>query len=78
MKITARDLAEMGLVDEIVPEPPGGAQANHEAVFRSLDEVLWRQLQELGRVPPEKLPEERYRKFRNMGRLGREFREETS
>ena len=78
MKITAPDLAAMGLVDEIVPEPPGGAQQNHEAVFKALDEVLWRQLQELVRVPPEKLPEARYRKFRDMGRLGREFREETS
>ncbi len=78
MKITAPDLAAMGLVDEIVPEPPGGAQQNHEAVFKALDEVLWRQLQELARVPPEKLPEARYRKFRDMGRLGREFREETS
>jgi acetyl-CoA carboxylase carboxyl transferase subunit alpha len=77
MKITARDLAEMGLVDEIIPEPPGGAQVNHEAVFKSVDQVLWRQLQELGRIPAERLPETRYRKFRDMGRLGREFREAT-
>jgi acetyl-CoA carboxylase carboxyl transferase subunit alpha len=77
MKITARDLAEMGLVDEIIPEPPGGAQVNHEAVLKSVDQVLWRQLQELGRVPVERLPETRYRKFRDMGRLGREFREAT-
>jgi acetyl-CoA carboxylase carboxyl transferase subunit alpha len=77
MKITARDLAEMGLVDEIIPEPPGGAQVNHEAVLKSVDQVLWRQLEELGRVPVERLPEARYRKFRDMGRLGREFREAT-
>jgi len=75
MKITARDLASMGLVDEIIPEPSGGAHVNHEAVFKSVDEVLRRQLQELREVPRERLPEERYRKFRGMGRLGREFTE---
>ncbi len=77
MKITAQDLAGMGLVDEVIPEPPGGAHVNHEALFKSVDEVLWRQLQDLRRVPVERLPEERYRKFRDMGRLGREFREVT-
>jgi len=75
MKITARDLAGMGLVDEIIAEPCGGAHVNHEAVFKSVDDVLWRQLQELREVPRERLREERYRKFRGMGRLGREFTE---
>jgi acetyl-CoA carboxylase carboxyl transferase subunit alpha len=75
MKITARDLAGMGLVDEIIPEPAGGAHVNHEAQFKSVDEVLWRQLQELRTVPRDRLAEERYRKFRDMGRLGREFTE---
>jgi acetyl-CoA carboxylase carboxyl transferase subunit alpha len=77
MKITARDLARMGLVDEVIEEPPGGAHVNHEAIFKSVDEVLWRQLAELGKVPAERLPELRYRKFRDMGRLGHEFREAT-
>jgi acetyl-CoA carboxylase carboxyl transferase subunit alpha len=75
MKITATDLARLGLVDEVIPEPPGGAHANHEAQFRALDEVLWRQIGELRKEEPERLPETRYRKFREMGRLGREFRE---
>jgi acetyl-CoA carboxylase carboxyl transferase subunit alpha len=75
MKITARDLEGLGLVDEVIPEPPGGAHVNHEALFKSVDDVLWRQLRELGTVPPERLPPERYRKFRDMGRLGREFHE---
>ena len=78
MKITARDLARMGLVDEVIEEPPGGAHVNHEAVFKAVDEVLRRQLSELGKVPAERLPELRYRKFRDMGRLGHEFREATS
>ena len=77
MKITATDLAGLGLVDEVIPEPPGGAHVNHEATFRAVDEVLWRQLKSLGKVPREQLPADRYRKFRDMGRLGREFREEA-
>jgi acetyl-CoA carboxylase carboxyl transferase subunit alpha len=78
MKITARDLVGMGLVDEVIEEPPGGAHVNHEATFKAVDEVLSRQLRELVEVPPEKLAEQRYRKFRDMGRLGREFLEATS
>jgi len=75
MKITAGELMALGLVDEIIPEPAGGAQVNHEAQFKSVNEVLERQLRELQKVPLDRLPEERYRKFRDMGRLGREFRE---
>jgi acetyl-CoA carboxylase alpha subunit len=40
-----------------------------------VDAVLWRQLEELRRQDPDTLPQSRYRKFREMGRLGREFRE---
>jgi acetyl-CoA carboxylase carboxyl transferase subunit alpha len=78
MKITARDLLGLGLVDEVVPEPPGGAHVDHEALFRSVDEVLWRQLQELVREPKERLLDLRYRKFLIMGRVGREFNEVSS
>jgi len=73
MKITARDLLGMGLVDEVIEEPPGGAHVNHEALFKSVDKVLWRQLGELLEIPRERLPDARYKKFRNMGRVGREF-----
>jgi acetyl-CoA carboxylase carboxyl transferase subunit alpha len=75
MKITAADLKELELIDEIVGEPPGGAHVNHEAQFKMADEVLWRQLSELRETDPERLPQTRYLKFRQMGRLGREFRE---
>jgi len=75
MKITARDLLEREIVDEVVPEPPGGAHVDHEALFQSLDSVLQRQLAELGKIPPDTLVDQRYRKFRAMGRLGREFEE---
>ncbi len=75
MKITASDLAAIELVDAVIPEPPGGAHVNHEQLFRSVDGVLWRQLQELLKTPAGELIEGRYRKFRAMGRLGREFLE---
>jgi acetyl-CoA carboxylase carboxyl transferase subunit alpha len=73
MKITATDLREFGIVDEILLEPAGGAHVDPEALFKTVDEVLQRQLAELSAVPPESLPAARYRKFRSMGRLGREF-----
>jgi acetyl-CoA carboxylase carboxyl transferase subunit alpha len=73
MKITARDLQALGLIDEIVPEPPGGAHANPEELYRTLDHVLSTQLRELGGVAPAALVEARYRKFRDMGRAGQEF-----
>jgi len=75
MKITAQDLKGMGLVDVIVPEPAGGAHVSHEALFKSLDAVLKQQLEELARLDHEALVEGRYRKFRDMGRLGKEFLE---
>jgi acetyl-CoA carboxylase carboxyl transferase subunit alpha len=78
MKITAPDLRALGVVDEIVPEPPGGAHTDHEALFQTLDAVLERQLRELEAVPREQLPAARYAKFRGMGRLGLEFTEVTS
>jgi acetyl-CoA carboxylase carboxyl transferase subunit alpha len=73
MKITATDLAGFGIVDEVVPEPPGGAHTDHETLFHTLQEVLARQLEELGRLAPDDLVARRNERFRNMGRLDREF-----
>jgi acetyl-CoA carboxylase carboxyl transferase subunit alpha len=78
MKITAVDLKTLGLVDEIIPEPPGGAHVSHERLFESVDRVLKEQLAELSRLDAGALVEGRYRKFRSMGRLGREFVEITT
>jgi acetyl-CoA carboxylase carboxyl transferase subunit alpha len=77
MKITATDLKAFGIVDEVVPEPPGGAHADHETQFRALDSVLDRQLRELTALTPGSLTEARHQKFRRMGRLGAEFTEES-
>jgi acetyl-CoA carboxylase carboxyl transferase subunit alpha len=73
MKITAPDLARFGIIDEIVPEPPGGAHSDWDAMFRSLDAVLGRQLAELSALSLDEIVEARYAKFRSMGRLGQEF-----
>jgi acetyl-CoA carboxylase carboxyl transferase subunit alpha len=69
MKITAKDLKELGIVDEIVPEPDGGAHVDHEAAARLLDEVLDRQLVALSHQPVRELLDARYEKFRKMGQF---------
>jgi acetyl-CoA carboxylase carboxyl transferase subunit alpha len=66
MKITATDLKDMGIVDEIVPEPEGGAHTDHEAAARLLDEVLDRQLMVLLNQPVRDLLNARYGKYRKM------------
>jgi acetyl-CoA carboxylase carboxyl transferase subunit alpha len=67
LRITPRDLKELGIVDEIVQEPDGGAHADHEAAARLLDPVLERNLIELSGIPPAELVRSRYNKFRKMG-----------
>ncbi len=69
MKITAKDLKDLGIVDEIVPEPDGGAHTDHEAAARLLDEVLDRQLVALSNEPIRELLVARYEKFRKMGQF---------
>ncbi|MBI3669451.1 MAG: acetyl-CoA carboxylase carboxyltransferase subunit alpha [Acidobacteria bacterium] len=69
LKITAPDLLELGLIDEIVPEPEGGAHLDHQAAVQLLDPVLQRCLQELRELPVPKLLELRYEKFRRMGQF---------
>jgi acetyl-CoA carboxylase carboxyl transferase subunit alpha len=69
MKITATDLRDLGIVDEIVKEPEGGAHTDFEASAQFLDEVLDRQLTELSAEPVKDLLEARYKKFRVMGQF---------
>ena len=69
MKITAKDLRELGIVDEIVPEPEGGAHTDHEATARILDDVLERQIVTLVNQPVRELISARYEKFRKMGQF---------
>jgi len=69
LKITARDLLELGLVDEVVPEPLGGAHHDYEAVSDTVKETLIRQLKELQAIDPEERLKLRYQKFRNIGKF---------
>ena len=75
MKITAADLKAFELIDEVVPEPPGGAHVDHDALFRTLDELLVGQLAELQKLDTRERITQRHERFRRMGRLGREFRQ---
>jgi acetyl-CoA carboxylase carboxyl transferase subunit alpha len=69
MRITASDLSELGIVDGIVPEPPGGAHRDHEAAASLLDQVLRSALAEVRRAPVSELLASRYNKFRNMAQF---------
>ena len=71
LKITAGDLLGLGLIDEIVPEPEGGAHNDADAAAELLDPVLGRSLSELRRLPVSDLLDRRYEKFRRMGQFFR-------
>jgi len=70
MRITATDLEELGVVDEVIPEPVGGAHADPKRAAELLDPVLSLQLEELVRMDPDRRLEARYEKFRKLGRFG--------
>ena len=67
MKMTATDLQRLGIVDEVIPEAPGGAHRDHDLTARNLAETLRRHLAELSAMSPEALRADRYAKFRHMG-----------
>ena len=67
MKMTATDLKRLGIVDEVIPEAPGGAHRDHDLTARNLGETLRRHLAELSAMSPEALRADRYAKFRHMG-----------
>jgi len=71
LKITAEDLLALGLIDEIVPEPDGGAHRDYKKMADTLDEVWTRSLAELRSLSPKDLLERRYEKFRRMGQFFR-------
>ena len=73
LKITAPDLLEMQIIDEIVPEPVGGAHQDHAAATALIDEAIARHLAQLMAMAPAERLEARYQKFRAIGRLGHAF-----
>jgi len=71
LKITAEDLLALGLIDEIVPEPEGGAHTDPKQMAEILDGVLQRSLADLRKHTPKELLARRYEKFRRMGQFFR-------
>jgi acetyl-CoA carboxylase carboxyl transferase subunit alpha len=67
LKITAQDLLELQVIDEIIPEPLGGAHHDPEQTARSIKEALLRHLTPLLDYPGERLLAERYEKYRKVG-----------
>ncbi len=72
LRLTADNLLKLGLIDEIIPEPPGGAQTDHDRAAAHLRDVLIKALGELDGVAPGRIVEQRYEKFRKMGNFFRE------
>lgn len=67
MKLTAKDLYGFGVIDEIVPEPVGGAQRDPQALYRAVDDALIRALLQLRGMDAQALVAQRYERFRKIG-----------
>lgn len=67
LKITAQDLSKMNVIDEIIPEPIGGAHMDVELTAKNIKKALLKNLKELTEIPIDKLLETRIQKFRNIG-----------
>jgi len=69
LKMTAKDLLELGVIDEIIPEPLGGAHREPKAVFDRVSKALTNQLFNLSDLPAEQLLAHRDQKYRRIGSL---------
>ena len=67
LKIRAQDLLDLGIIDEIIPEPPGGAHIDYEQTFKNVDQQLNLTLKKLEQKSPEERLKERHKKFRDIG-----------
>jgi len=72
LKLNARELLELGVVDGVIPEPLGGAHHDHHAAAEFLKTSIVSALGELAKIPADKLLDQRYEKFRRMGVTGEE------
>ncbi|MBZ5533723.1 MAG: acetyl-CoA carboxylase carboxyltransferase subunit alpha [Acidobacteriia bacterium] len=69
LRITAPDLLEMKIIDDIIPEPPGGAHQDYDGAAAMVDEVLQRHFNDLRKLPVQQLVDSRYDKFRKMAQF---------
>ncbi|MCH8254466.1 MAG: acetyl-CoA carboxylase carboxyltransferase subunit alpha [Gemmatimonadetes bacterium] len=69
LKLTAPDLLELGLVDEVIPEPPGGAHSDPERTIAALGEAVRRHVEELVKIGSKRLIKPRAKKYMEMGRF---------
>jgi len=69
LKLTGQDLLKMGIIDEVIPEPPGGAHHDVQKMAQTLKEAIKKNLKELKSQNKDKLLELRYQKFRNIGKF---------
>jgi acetyl-CoA carboxylase carboxyl transferase subunit alpha len=67
LRLTAGDLMEFGIVDEVIPESPGGAHRDPRFTADAVGAALKKHLGELKKLSPERLVDDRYAKFRAMG-----------
>ncbi len=67
LRLTAKDLKELGVTDEILPEPSGGAHMDPQAMAKTVEAAVRRNLKQLRRVKPDALVARRYKKYRAMG-----------
>jgi len=70
LKLTGPDLLKMGLIDEVIPEPLGGAHRDVQKIAASVKESILKSLKELEPLDKEELLKSRYKKFRAMGVIG--------
>jgi acetyl-CoA carboxylase carboxyl transferase subunit alpha len=69
MKITAQDIKKLGVIDDIVPEPRGGAHRNKEQQAESIQQAIGKHLEELMKLSEIELREDRFHKFRTIGKV---------
>lgn len=69
MKLTAQDLYADGIVEEIIPEPLGGAQRGRQLLFSRLDTAIAAHLAALCKMSGKALAEQRYKKYRRIGEM---------
>ena len=69
LKITSKDLLELGIIDEEISEPVGGAHADYNVVSENMKKSILNALEELSKLSSSELREKRYQKFRAMGKF---------